>query len=115
MLRGGAGILQRQWWDGSSWSGWRPWADPDILAMSTAPTVTSARPGQLDLWYRDSSGRVVHRQVTNHGWSGWVDRGEIPSTRGEPDAAVSLAGGARELLARGELENVVWEKRMSLP
>ena len=107
-----AAILQHQWWDGSSWSGWKPWTTPDILAMSTAPTVTSAGPGELDLWYRDSSGRVVERQFDNHGWSAWYERGEIPSTRGEPVAAVSLTGGAREIVARGELDNVVWAKRL---
>ena len=107
-----AGILQHQWWDGASWSGWRPWTDPDMLAMSSAPTVTSAATDQLDLWYRDSSGRIVHREFAQHGWGNWADRGAIPSRRGEPVAAVSLTGGGREILARGELENAIWERRL---
>jgi hypothetical protein len=107
-----AAVLQHQWWDGVSWSGWHEWHDADILGMRSAPTVASAGSGQLDLFYRDSTGHIVQRQYGNGGWSAWTDAGEVPSRLSEPVAAVSLAGSTRWVLARGELDNALWEKRL---
>ncbi len=74
--------------------------------------MSSAGPGQLDLWYRDTAGHLVQRRFANHGWSAWIDQGAVPSRQGEPVGGLALSDGTSWALTRGELDDAAWFKRM---
>ncbi len=91
--------LQQMRWDGG-WAGWFTFFTD--LGLTSAPTISSAGVGMLDIYYRNAANGLSRRSYDYRtGWAPTVDAGPVPSPPGSTPAVASLTTGQRIVLLRG--------------